>query len=69
MYILPYNHAPEELLYIIMKIEIGFYNIPIVVAFMVAILVACFQNKKTSFDDKLGVMAKGVACLVGGCCI
>ena len=44
----------------IMKIEMGFYNIPIVVAFMVAILVACLQNRSLSFDDKLEIMAKGV---------
>ena len=29
----------------IMKIPMGFYNIPIVVAFMLAILTACFQNR------------------------
>ena len=28
----------------IMKIPMGFYNIPIVVAFMLAILKACFQK-------------------------
>lgn len=44
----------------VMKIEMGFYNIPIVVAFMVAILVACLQNRSVSFDDKLELMAKGV---------
>lgn len=44
----------------VMKIEMGFYNIPIVVAFMVAILVACLQNRSVSFDEKLDIMAKGV---------
>lgn len=44
----------------IMKIEMGFYNIPIVVAFLVAILVACLQNRSLNFDGKLEVMAKGV---------
>lgn len=44
----------------IMKIDMGFYNIPIVVAFLVAILVACLQNRSLRFDDKLEVMAKGV---------
>lgn len=29
----------------VLKIEMGFYNIPIVVAFLVAILVACIQNR------------------------
>ena len=43
-----------------LKIEMGFYNIPIVVAFLVALLVACLQNRKLSFDQKLAVMAKGV---------
>ncbi len=43
-----------------MKIEMGFYNVPIVVAFLVAILVACLQNRSLSFDEKLSVMAKGV---------
>jgi len=44
----------------ILKIEMGFYKIPIIVAFMVAILVACLQNRSLSFDDKLELMAKGV---------
>ena len=43
-----------------MKIEMGFYSIPIVVVFMVALLVACLQNRSLSFDDKLAVMARGV---------
>jgi len=38
-----------------------FYAMSVVVAFMIAILVACFQNRKLKFDDKLSVMAKGVA--------
>ena len=44
----------------IMKIEMGFYSIPIVVAFMVAILVACCQNRAVKFDQKLELMAHGV---------
>ena len=43
-----------------MKIPMGFYNIPIVVCFLIALLVACLQNRKLSFEDKLDVMAKGV---------
>ena len=43
-----------------LKIEMGFYNITIVVAFLAAILVACLQNRALSFDEKLEVMAKGV---------
>ena len=43
-----------------MKIPMGFYNIPIVVAFLIALLVACFQNPKLKFDDKLEIMARSV---------
>ena len=44
----------------VMKIPMGFYNIPIVVSFLVALLVACLQNRKVSFDEKLDIMARGV---------
>ena len=44
----------------IMKIPQGFYNIPIVVAFMAALLVACLQNKSVNFDKKLEIMGTGV---------
>lgn len=44
----------------VMKIPMGFYNIPIVVSFLTALLVACLQNPKVSFDAKLELMAKGV---------
>ena len=44
----------------VMKIPMGFYNVPIVVAFLSAILVACVQNRMISFDRKLELMAKGV---------
>lgn len=44
----------------VLKIEMGFYNIPIVVIFLAALLVACLQNKSLKLDDKLEVMAKGV---------
>ena len=44
-----------------MKIPMGFYNVPIVFAFLVAILVACLQNQKVSFEEKLGIMAQGLA--------
>ena len=43
-----------------LKIPMGFYEIPIVIAFMAGILVACLQNKKLSFDEKLAVMGQGV---------
>ena len=43
-----------------LKIPMGFYNIPIVIAFLAAILVACLQNRALRFDDKLTVMGEGV---------
>ena len=43
-----------------LKIPMGFYNIPIVIAFLVAILVACLQNRKVTFDEKLAIMGQGV---------
>ena len=43
-----------------LKIPMGFYNIPIVIAFLVAILVACLQNRDLSFDEKLEIMGQGV---------
>ena len=43
-----------------MKIPMGFYNIPIVVCFLIALLVACIQNPKLKFDEKLAIMSKGV---------
>ncbi len=44
----------------VLKIEMGFYNIPIVIAFLAAILVACLQNRALSFDEKLELMGQGV---------
>jgi len=44
----------------VLKINMGFYNIPIVVIFLIALLVACVQNPKLNFDAKLEIMAKGV---------
>ncbi|MBE6939947.1 MAG: Na+/H+ antiporter NhaC family protein [Ruminococcaceae bacterium] len=44
----------------VLKIEMGFYKIPIVVAFLASLLVACLQNKAVSFEEKLDLMAKGV---------
>jgi len=43
-----------------LKIEMGFYKVPIVIAFLAAILVACLQNRKLSFDQKLEIMGHGV---------
>lgn len=44
----------------ILKIPMGFYNIPIVIPFLVAIAVACLQNPSLSLDRKLEVMGRGV---------
>ena len=44
----------------VLKIEMGFYNIPIVVVFMIALFVACLQNKEKNFEEKIDIMASGV---------
>ena len=44
----------------VMGIPMGFYNIPIVVIFLVALLVACVQNRKLPFDEKLSIMGRGI---------
>lgn len=44
----------------VLKIHMGFYNIPIVVIFLIALLVACIQNPKVSIDEKFEIMARGV---------
>lgn len=44
----------------VLDIPMGFYNIPIVVSFLAALLAACLQNPALKFDDKLQIMAKGV---------
>lgn len=38
-----------------------FYKMSVVVAFLVAILVGCLQHRGVSFDEKLRIMAKGLA--------
>ena len=43
-----------------MGLPMGFYIIPVVVIFLVALLVACFQNRKLPFDDKLTIMGRGM---------
>lgn len=37
-----------------------FYKIPAIVAFLIALMVAMFQNKELSFDEKIQVIAKSV---------
>lgn len=44
----------------VLKISMGFYSIPIVVVFLIALMVACFQNPKLKLDEKFDIMARGV---------
>ena len=44
----------------VLKIPMGFYNVPIVVIFLVALLTAVVQNKELSFDEKLKLMGEGI---------
>lgn len=44
----------------VLRIEMGFYNIPIVVCFLIAILVASLQNRKIDFNRKLELMGEGI---------
>ena len=44
----------------VLKIEMGFYSIPVVAVFLVALLVACLQNRKVSLDEKFEIMGRGV---------
>ena len=43
-----------------LHIKQGFYNVPIITAFLLAILTACLQNRSLSFDKKLEIMGRGV---------
>ncbi len=44
----------------VLKIPMGFYNIPIVVVFLIALLVACVQNPKLGINEKIALMGRGV---------
>lgn len=44
----------------IMKIPMGFYNVPVVVAFLVALLVAVIQTKGKKLEEKFEIMGQGV---------
>ena len=44
----------------VLKIPMGFYKIPIVVTFIIALLVACVQNPNVDFDTKMEIMGRGV---------
>ena len=39
-----------------LRIEMGFYKIPVVVIFLIALLVACLQNRALPLNDKLAVI-------------
>lgn len=44
-----------------LHMEMGFYQTPAIVAFLIALFVACLQNRELDFNAKLKVMATGVA--------
>lgn len=44
----------------VMKMPMGFYNVPVVVAFLVALLVAVIQTRGVSLDKKFEIMGQGV---------
>lgn len=44
----------------ILKVPMGFYNIPIVVIFLIALVAACLQNPSLKLDRKLEIMSRGV---------
>ncbi len=43
----------------VMKIPMGFYSVPVVVAFLAALFVAVVQTKGVSLDEKFEIMGKG----------
>lgn len=45
----------------VLGIEGGFYNVQAIVVFLVALLVAVVQDRKHTFNEKVAVMAKGLA--------
>jgi len=45
----------------VLKIPMGFYNVSAIVVFLVALLVAVMQLGKMPFNDKMKIMAQGVA--------
>lgn len=44
----------------VMKIPMGFYNVPVVVAFLLALFVAVIQTKGEKLDKKFEIMGQGV---------
>ncbi len=45
----------------VLKIPMGFYNVPIITAFLAAILAALLQRRDIRLDEKLQIMADGLA--------
>lgn len=45
----------------VLKIDGGFYNVQAIVVFLIALLVAVLQDRKHTFDQKVSIMAKGLA--------
>ena len=44
----------------VLKISMGFYSVPVVVAFLVALFVAVLQTKGKTLDEKTEIMGRGV---------
>ena len=44
----------------VMAIPMGFYNVPVIIAFLVALLVAVLQTKGVSLDQKFELMGQGI---------
>jgi len=44
----------------VMKIPMGFYNVPVVVAFLIALFVGVVQTRGVSIEEKFEIMGKGV---------
>ncbi len=44
----------------VMKIPMGFYNVPVVVAFLIALFVGVLQTREVSLDKKFEIMGQGV---------
>ena len=45
----------------IMDVPMGFYNVSVVVVFMIALLVACIQANGINMNEKLKIMANSMA--------
>lgn len=44
----------------VMKIPMGFYNVPVVVAFLIALLTAVIQTRGATLDKKFEIMGQGI---------